>query len=221
MSEATGAGQRADTDGLSIYPAGMDRAWPPQQYPAPLPPAARRRWPVFVGGVAIGAAIAAAITAALMASTRDTATRTPVTITAAPTPPAPTTPAPLPAAEANRHTCDAYSAAGKQLRMATESLQVIPPDITIVAPEVRANPDWSAAVQRAADLYGQAAMTLATGLAPGSTPALDQTANAFSDALRAMATAYRTYDDAVGDIYAVGKASDGAMSVLCKRLAPR
>ena len=202
----------------------IDQAWPPQQYtPPPLPPApaARRRWPVFVGGVAIGAVIAAAMTAALMAGTRDTTAGSPVTITATAAPPAPTTPAPLPAAEANRHTCEAYSKAGQQLRMATESLQVIPPEITIVAPEVRANSDWSAAVQKAADLYGQAARTLATGIAPGSTPALDQTANAFSDALRAMSTAYRTYDDAVGDIYAVGKASDGAMSVLCKRLAPR
>lgn len=155
---------------------------PPPPYPPPQPTTAsapRRRWPAFVGGVAIGAVIAAAITAAITTQTTGgNTTVTPVTITA--TPPAPPPPAPLPAAEANRHTCEAYSNAGKQLRMATESLQVIPPEITIVAPEVRANSDWSTAVQRAADLYGQAARTLATGIAPGSTPALDQTANAFS-----------------------------------------
>lgn len=225
MSETTGAGQRADTGGPPIYPAGMDRAWPPQHYPPPAPlppaPAARRRWPVFVGGVAIGAAIAAAITAALMAGTRDTATRTPVTITATATPPAPTTPAPLPAAEANRHTCNTWLSAGKMINDASTAQSVIPQGMTILDPAVRANPDWTAGVQKAGNLYGQAADTLAGDIAPGTSPMLAQTASTVVGALHALSTTTKAFDEASGNAYAVTKSAANAMDVLCERLAPR
>lgn len=204
----------------------IDQAWPPQQQYPPLPlpqppaPAARRRWPVFVGGVAIGAAIAAAITAALTAGTREnTATRTPVTITA--TPPAPTTPAPLPAAEANRHTCDAWVAAGDLIHDASRAQSAIPQGMTILDPAVRANPDWSAAVQRAADQYKQAGDKLTSGVAPGTTTILDQTARATAAGLTTLATAYSTFDGANGNAYHVVKESSDTMDVLCNRLAPR
>lgn len=196
---------------------------PPTPYPppVPLPPAARRRWPVFVGGVAIGAAIAAALTAALMAGTRDTATGTPVTITATATPPAPTTPAPLPAAEANRHTCDTWVSAGTLINDAATSLAVLPTGTKILDPAVKANPDWSAAVQRAADQYKQAGDKLASGIAPGTAAILDQTATSTAGALHALATADATYDAAGGNMYDILKVSANTMDVLCERLAPR
>lgn len=206
----------------------IDQAWPPQQYtpppllPPPLPPApaARRRWPVFVGGVAIGAAIAAAVTGALMAGTRDTSSRTPVTITTT-APPAPTTPASLPAAEANRATCDAWVATGDLIHAASKAQSAIPQGMTILDPAVRANPDWSAAVQRAADQYKQAGDKLASGIAPGTTTILDQSARATAAGLTTLATAYNTFDEANGNAYHVVKESSDTMDVLCNRLAPR
>lgn len=200
----------------------IDQAWPPQQYtPPPLPPAsaARRRRPVFVGGVAIGAVVAAALTAGLMAGTRDTATRTPVTITA--TPPAPTTPAPLPAAEANRATCDAWVAAGDLIHAASKAQSAIPQGMTILDPAVRTNPDWSAAVQRAAEQYKQAGEKMGSGIAPGTTTILDQSARATAAGLTTLATAYNTFDEANGNAYHVVKESSDTMDVLCTRLAPR
>lgn len=200
----------------------IDQAWAPQQYPPPpLPPApaARLRWPVFVGGVAIGAAIAAALTAGLMAGTRDTSVRTPVTITE--TPPAPTTPAPLPEAEANRATCDAWVAAGDLIHAASKAQSAIPQGMTILDPAVRANPDWSAAVQRAAEQYKQAGGKLASGIAPGTTTILDQSARATAAGLTTLATAYNTFDEANGNAYHVVKESSDTMDVLCTRLAPR
>jgi len=196
---------------------------PPTPYPPPAPlpppPAARRRWPVFVGGVAIGAVIAAVITAGLMAGTRDTATRTPVTITA--TPPAPTTPAPLPAAEANRQTCDTWVSAGTLINDAATALAALPPGTKILDPAVRANSDWSAAVQRAAEQYKQAGDKLGSGIAPGTAAILDQTATSTASALHALATADATFDAAGGNSYDILKVSANTMDVLCERLAPR
>jgi len=220
-------------DGLMPDPTRppIDQAWPPQQYtpppllpPPPLPPApaARRRWPTFIGGVAIGAAIAAAITAALMAGTRDTATRTPVTITATATPPpAPETPAPLPAADANRHTCNTWLSAGKLINDAATELSVLPSGVKILDPSVRSNPGWTAAVQKAAKLYGQAADTLAGDIAPGTTKILDETSGATAAALRVLSTGYATFDDAAGNTYHMMKESADTMDALCNRLAPR
>ena len=196
---------------------------PPYPPPAPLPPApaTRRRWPAFVGGVAIGAVIAAAMTAALMAGTRDTTAGSPVTITATATPPAPTTPTPLPAAEANRNTCNTWLSAGKLINDASTAQSVIPQGMTILDPAVRANPDWTAGVQKAGNLYGQAADTLAGGIAPGTNAMLAQTANTVVGALRALSTTTKAFDEASGNAYAVTKSAANAMDVLCERLAPR
>lgn len=195
--------------------------WPPPPYPPPTAEAApRRRWPAFAGGVAIGAVIAAAITAAITTQTGDT-TATPATITATATPPAPTTPPPLPAAEANRHTCDTWLATGELIRGASSAQSVIPQGMTILDPAVRANADWSAAVQRAADQYKQAGDKLATGIAPGTTTILDQSARSTAVGLTALSTAYRTFDEANGNAYHVVKESADTMDVLCERLAPR
>ena len=197
--------------------------WPPPPYPPqqPTTAAAPRRWPAFVGGVAIGAVIAAAITAAIATQTTGSTTTaaTPVTITA--TPPAPTPPAPLPAAEANRHTCDAWLASGNLISDASTAQSVIPQGMTILDPAVRANPDWTAGVQKAARLYGQAADTLDGDIAPGTSPVLTQTANTVVDALRALSTTTSAFDDASGNAYGVTKSAANAMDVLCERMAPR
>lgn len=179
----------------------------------------RRRWPVFIGGMAIGAVAAAAITAAIVARPSGTTPSTPVTITASP--PAPSTPAPLPAAEANRHTCDTWLAAGKLINDAATELAVLPAGTKILDPAVRANPDWSAAVQRAADRYKQAGDGLAIGIAPGTAAILDQMASSTANVLHALATADGSYDSAGGNAYDSLKASANTMDVLCEQLAPR
>ena len=93
--------------------------------------------------------------------------------------------------------------------------------MTILDPAVRANPTWTAGAERAADLYGQASETLAAGIAPGTTPMLDQTADTVVGALRALFTTTKAFDDASGNAYAVVKEVANAMDVLCERLAPR
>ena len=50
--------------------------------------------------------------------------------------------------------------------------------MTIVDQAVRDNPDWTAAVHKAADSYGKAGDTLAAGIAPGTTTILNQAATA-------------------------------------------
>ena len=98
---------------------------------------------------------------------------------------------------------------------------MIPQGTTILDPAVRANPTWTAGVERAAGLYGQAADTLAAGIAPGTTTILTQSAGAAAAALRALETGYKTFDQANGNTYHVVKESADTMDVLCERLAPR
>lgn len=201
------------------YPNWPPPPYPPQSSAADAAAAPRRRWPAFVCGVAIGAVAAAAITAVIAARTADTAPSTPVTITAAP--PAPSTPAPLPASDANRHTCDTWLAAGRLINDAATELSALPAGTKILDPAVRANPDWSSAVQRAADRYKQAGDGLATGIAPGTAAILDQMASSTASVLHALATADGSYDSAGGNVYDLLKVSANAMDVLCERLAPR
>ncbi len=193
--------------------------WPPPPYPpqssAADAAAPRRRWPAFVCGVAIGAVAAAAIAT----HTADTAPSTPVTVTAAP--PAPSTPAPLPAAGADRKTCNTWLAAGKLINDAATDLSVLPSGVKVLDPAVRANPDWTASVQKAASLYGQSADTLAGGIAPGTTAILGETSGATVAALRVLAMGYGTFDDAAGNTYHMMKESADTMDALCNRLAPR
>lgn len=185
------------------------------------PPPSRRGiwWAVGTAAVvsaALGATLAGLITARVNSGN---AAPPPVTSTVSVTAQTPT-PAPLPAAAADRSTCQAYSSAGKLLESATRTLQVIPANKTVLDPAVRTAPDMAAAVQEAAALYGQAADAMKRGISPGTSRILADSATALNGALSSMATAYRTYDPNVGDVYEVGKAADGAMAALCTRLAP-
>ncbi|WP_293002355.1 hypothetical protein [Mycobacterium sp.] len=93
--------------------------------------------------------------------------------------------------------------------------------MTVVDQAVRDNPEWTAAVHRAADFYNQAADELAAGVAPGTTPVLDQSAASVVAALRTLSTAFESSDAANGNAYDVVHDASDAMDVLCDRLAPR
>lgn len=196
--------------------------WPPTPYPAPPPP--RRRWPVTVVVAAVCAALAATIASVITANVgRDNAAAatvsTTVTVTAQPA--APSTAAPRPAAEADRATCQSWLSTGNLIRAAAEAQSVIPAGMTILDPAVQDNPAWRARVIKAGDLYGQAAETLAAGIAPGTTPMLEQTTNSAVDALRALSTTTTAFDEASGNGYGLVKSVANATDVLCERLAPR
>lgn len=191
--------------------------------PAPRPPrGSQRRWPGLVGVAVASAAVAAAVTALITsqvvrtdsASGRSTAPA--VTVTATPAAPAPT--APLPAAQADRQTCDTWHSAGDKIHAATKAQSVIPPQLTVVSQEVRDNPEWTAAVHQAADFYSQAADVLAAGVAPGTTPVLDQSAASMVAALRTLSTSYGTFDPAGGNAYHVMHEASDEMDVRCERV---
>ena len=143
----------------------------------------------------------------------------PVTVTATPAPPSP--PPPLPSAQADRQTCNAWLAAGDKVNEASVAQSVIPKGMTILDPAVRNNPDWSAAVRKAADLYGKAGDDLAAGAAPGTTGILDQAAVVAVKALHTLSTAVATFDEANGNAFQTWKDSASTVNVLCERLAPR
>ena len=194
--------------------------------PAPRPPRdTQRRWPAFVGVAVASAAVAATVTALITsqvvrtdsASGRSTAPA--ITVTATPATPAP--PAPLPAAQADRQTCSAWLTTGDKIHAAQAAMPSLPQGVTIGDPTVQQNPDWSAAVRRAADLYGQAGDVLAAGIAPGTTPILSQSAASAVNALHALATADATFDPANGNTYHLVHESADTLDVLCDRLAPR
>jgi hypothetical protein len=185
----------------------------------------KRRWPALAIAAAASAAITAAVTALITSQTVRTDsvaghTATPaVTITATPDAPAP--PAPLPTAQADRQTCNAWHTAGDRIHDASHALSVLPEGSTIVDPQVQGNPDWAAAVRKAADLYGQAGDTLTAGIAPGTTVILNQTAAAAGLGLRALSTAEKTLDATNGNAYHMVHDSADTMDVLCERLAPK
>ena len=201
------------------------------QWPAPGPSGTlgpnpshepRRSWlAYFVVGVscaAIGATVAALI-ATHAATSRASITAQPVTVTAAATPPA--SPAPLPTDQADRRTCNAWLAAGEEIHAAQAAMPTLPSGMTILDPAVRQNPDWSAAVKKAAKQYGQAGDVLAAGIASGTTAILDQSANSAVNALHALNIADSTFDLANGNTYQMVRESAATMDVLCDRLAPR
>lgn len=200
-------------------------AGPPPRYP-PRPPIPRRRyWPAAVALTVASAAIAATATALIstqIATHRaDSGARTPATVTLTATPSVPPPPAPLPTAQADRQTCNAWHAAGDKIHAATRAQSVIPKEMTVLDQAVRDNPDWNAAVHKAADLYGQAGDTLAAGIAPGTTVVLSQAATSAVAALHTLSTAYATFDVAGGNAYHVMDESAREVDVLCERLAPR
>lgn len=187
----------------------------PPGYPPPYaPPRAARRWPLVVGVAAPSAILAAAAAAAVTA--HSVTGRTPQAVAASQT----ATPSALSPAAADRATCSAYDAAGKLMAAAVEAVKVLPPEVAVTDPQVRSNPQWSAAATRSADLYGQAADTLRAGIAPGTAPALGDTAAALAATLAALRTLDAASDAAAGDVYAAAQATDRATAALCNRLAP-
>ena len=200
-----------------VYPS-----YPPG-YTPPQPPR-RRLWPAFVG-VGVGSAAIAALVTALIASgsnsaepiTTRAATAT-TTVTVAPSSPAPQ--AALPTAQADRQTCQAWATTGGLVKAASAAQSVIPEGVTVLSPEIKTHPEWQAAVNRAADLYGQGADLLAGRIAPGTTPVLAETSHAAAAALRGLSIAFKTSDPANGNSYSLAKESGDAMDAYCTRLAP-
>ena len=193
--------------------------------PVPRPPRdTKRRWPALVGVAVASAAVAATVTALITSQvvrtdTAGRATAPAVTVTATPSAPAP--PAPLPTAQADRQTCNAWLAAGVKIHDAANVISVIPEGLTVLDQAVRDNPEWSAAVRRAADLYGQAGDVLAAGIAPGATLILDRAATTAASALRTLSAADATLDPANGNAFDEWKQTANTVNVLCDRLAPR
>lgn len=200
-----------------VYPS-----YPPGHTP-PQPPR-RRLWPAFVG-VGVGSAAIAALVTALIASgsnsaepiTSRAATAT-TTVTVAPSSPAPQ--AALPTAQADRQTCQAWATTGGLVKAASAAQSVIPEGLTVLSPEIKTHPEWQAAVNRAADLYGQGGDLLAGRIAPGTTPVLAETSHAAAAALRGLSIAFKTSDPANGNSYSLAKESGDAMDAYCTRLAP-
>ncbi|WP_293003393.1 hypothetical protein [Mycobacterium sp.] len=184
-----------------------------------------RRWHGFALAAAAGAAIAATVTALITSQVVRTdavaghSTAPAVTVTATPAAPAP--PAPLPTAQADRQTCNAWLAAGDKIHAAQAAMPKLPEGMTILDPAVRGTPEWSAAVRKAAGLYGEAGDALSAGIAPGTTSVLSQSAHSASSALHALDTADSTFDPANGNTYHLVRESADTMDVLCDRLAPR
>lgn len=193
--------------------------------PVPRPPRdTKRRWPGLVGVAVASAAVAATVSALITSQVVRTdsagrVTAPAVTVTATPSAPAP--PAPLPTAQADRQTCNAWTAAGDKIHAASHALAVLPKGSTILDPQVRDNPELSDAARKAAEFYGQAGDTLAAGIAPGTTTILDRSATAAAAALRALSTGDATLDAASGNTYHVVRESADTMDALCNRLSPR
>lgn len=195
---------------------------PPPDQPADATPASepppqptgrgRRRWPVLV---IAGVMIAAAAAAGAAAGHRGVSAPAAVTVTV--TPSASPSPTPLPAAQADRKTCQAWAATKEKIHAAATTVQVIPEGMTIL--DAPGNPEWTAAVKTAADLFDQAADTLV--VEPGTTQILADTARTEAAALRAEGTAFRTFDDTAGNIIAIKDKARSAMNILCERLAPQ
>jgi hypothetical protein len=209
-------------DSAAPPPPGMHHpGFPPAPYPRP---SRQRRWPAFAA-VAVASAAAAATIAAVIATQvathrADSTVRTPATVTLTATPSAPPPPAPLPAAQADRATCNAWHAAGDKIHAASHAISVLPDKMTILDPQVRSNPEWSAAVRQAAELYAQAGDTIAVGIAPGTSVVLSKSAAAAGAALHALSTAEAAFDVTNGNAYDMVRDSADTMDVLCERLAP-
>ena len=196
--------------------------YPGPMYLPPLP-APRRRWPIALAGVVFGAAAATALAAlTTFGQTKSAHTpATPSTVTVTATPPPAPTPEPLPTAQADRHTCEAWLAAGTHIHAASGALKVLPKGVVVSDPGVPGNPQWSAAVKTAVAEYDRASETLTAGIAPGTTPILQTTATAAAAALHALAIADGTADATNGNAYHTTHEASDMMDVLCERLAPR
>ena len=202
-------------------------------YPPPAPPTWQPEPPHKGGGglalviaALTGAVVAGTVAALVTTGIRDTTPVAPVaapaTVTVAPpAPPAPPAPAPLPAAQADRHTCEqGLIPVAAPLQQANELFAVLPQGLSPIDPAVRANPAWSAAVQKAGGLYVQASETLRANIAPGTTPILAAVADVNVQALAASGYGYQNFDPAVGNSRELVISVAHAMEHLCDRLAP-
>ena len=200
-------------------PPAYPPTWPPQQQYPPTPTKPRRRWPAVAAAAGAGAIVAGVITTVITLSvtapaTTDTTSSSadPVTVTAAP--PAP--PKALPAAQADAQTCHAWGATDKLYTAAALAQSVIPQGMTITDPAVQGNPTWKGGVIRASELYGQAADSFESQIAPGTSPMLAQIAQTTVSSLRTMSESYKAFDPATGNAVAVYQASQKAMDWLCR-----
>ncbi|MEW2484281.1 hypothetical protein AB0876_32315 [Mycobacterium sp. NPDC049093] len=199
-------------------PPAYPPTWPPQQYP-PTPTTQRRRWPAVAAAAGAGAIVAGLITTVITLSvtapattdTTSSAAET-VTVTAAP----PTPPKALPAAQADAQTCHAWGTTDKLYTAAALAQSVIPEGMTITDPAVQGNPTWKNGVIRASELYGQAADSFESQLAPGTSPMLAQVSQTTVGSLRTLSESYKAFDPTTGNSVAVYKASQKAMDWLCR-----
>ena len=161
----------------------------------------------------VGAAIGAA---AIWVRTDSTvATPEPAAATAEPT----TVTDPQPVQRANRQTCSGWDSAGKLINEAADALAIIAEGTSILDPTVRDDPERTAAVRHAGDLFEQSAAALKQAITPGATEILVQTATTTVSSLTTLSTAYHDFDESSGDAIAVAQTSAHNMSALCKRLA--
>ncbi|MCH9731998.1 MAG: hypothetical protein K0U84_20385 [Actinomycetia bacterium] len=196
---------------------------PPTRTGPPADTRGPRRWPRLAAAAAIGAVIAATVAALITTNVRDTTTAAPkppppVTVTVpAPEPP---TPAPLPTAQANNQTCrQGWIPAGDLATSAQKELKTIPEGIKLNDPAILANPEWSATVQRAADLYQQSGDVLDANIAPGTTPILAEAAKTTVRAAHLLGQATNNADPAAGNAIEIANESAVQLSALCTRLA--
>ncbi|MDZ4236172.1 MAG: hypothetical protein U1C73_21010 [Dietzia sp.] len=203
---------------MSVAPPPAYPTWPPQPYPpAPQPP--RRRWPA-VAATAAGAAIVGGLVTTLITfavttpETATTATSAPSTVTKTAAPPP--APAPLPVAQADAQTCRAWDTAQTLARAGTTAMAGFPDGVKFTDPAVQQNPAWKAAVLRASDLFGQAASTFETQIAPGTRPVLAQVSDTTVSSLRTLSEAYQTFDPASGNAVSVFMESQKALGALCQ-----
>jgi hypothetical protein len=180
----------------------------------------RRRWPVLVTAVAVGAIVAGAISTLVTLQVTNSGPVAPpvartvtVTVTAAPS--STQVPAGVSAAAADDRTCAGWHGVGPLLTAAADALGAIPRGMTIADPAVQTNPAWAAGVAKAGELYGQAAQTIAAQIAPGTSPMLGQIADTIVSALRTLSIAYKTYDPAGGNSMREYRATKDAMDVYC------
>jgi hypothetical protein len=202
------------------YPPPVAPAWQPE------PPRKGGGGLALVVAALTGAVVAGTVAALVTTGLRDTTPVAPVaapmTVTVAPpAPPAPPAPAPLPAAQADNITCEqGWNGAVPIAHVATEVLKVIPPDIKTLDPAVRANPEWTAAVQKAGDSWQQVGEFLSTHIAPGTTPILASAVETAARAESGYGYALGNFDPATGNARAVSIAAEKMVERLCDRLSP-
>ncbi|TQK27179.1 hypothetical protein FBY28_0127 [Arthrobacter sp. SLBN-53] len=212
-------GQHAERTRM-IGPPPASPMWPPP--PPPPQPSVRRkprpRWPAVVAAASLGAAVAGLLTTLItvVATPAPTPAATPAAPTITETAGPPPSPPPLPVAQADAQTCHAWGTANTLVNAATAAMQVIPDGSDITSPAVQSNPTWKASVSRASGLFGQAADTFESQIAPGTSSPLAGIADLTVSSLRTLSEAYQTFDPVSGHSVAVFQAAQQAMDWLCR-----